>query len=127
MERTEMQKLTMEPIKVMLGNEEYDIKPLVSKMAIPWVAKVVKILSESIGLTRLKSEDTIALESAMRSVMIDNPGKMIDLFFEYARDLNREEIENTASSAQLIAAFEQCLELEKPFLMGMARLRAISR
>lgn len=125
-ERTEIQKLTQEPVMVRFGNQDYEIKPLPIKAAIPWVTKVVKILSASIGLTKLKADDTASLETAMQSVMVENPLKIVDLVFEYARDLKREEIETVASSAQLMTAFERCLEFEKPFLMGMKSLKVIS-
>ena len=126
MERTEMQKIIMEPIEVNLGDKTYPIKPLPIKQAIPWLKKVVDLLIGSISLSQIKANDTETMQSAMQKIMIDNPGLIVDLVFDYAKNLNREEIENTASSAQLMKAFEQCLEFEKPFLMGMTTLKTLS-
>ena len=116
MSRSEEDILTQSPVVVTFGGQEYEIKPLPIKYSLPWVKKVAKILTEVVAETNMD-------ESAdLGEIIGTRPEELINLLFEYARNLNREEIEEKASSAEIVRAFEGVMAFERP-LFSMA-LRA---
>ena len=119
MERTEEDKIVQSSIKVMLGGKEYEIKPLPIKYSLPWVKKVADILVDLGRLSKITSDKESEFRSALLNIMVEKPTLMVDLFFQYARDLKRSEIEEVASSSEIVVAFEGVLSLERP-LFGMA-------
>uniref|UniRef100_A0A6M3IX45 Uncharacterized protein n=1 Tax=viral metagenome TaxID=1070528 RepID=A0A6M3IX45_9ZZZZ len=124
MPRTEEDKIVQSPVKVILGGREYEIKPLPIKYSLPWVKKVAGILVNILPMANIASDDE-AFSGAFNEIMVSRPEELVGLFFEYARDLNKAEIEETASSAEIVNAFEEVLSLERP-LFGMT-LRVIAK
>jgi hypothetical protein len=120
-ERSESEKLMQVPVKVFLGGKEYEIKPLPIKYSVPWVRKVVDLLKVVPRYTTTTTDSPEAFEKAITAIMSDSPATIIDLFFEYARDLKREEIELVATSAEIVTAFEEVVELERPLLGALAK------
>ncbi len=118
MERTEEDKIVQAPVKVILGGKEYPIHPLPIKYSLPWVKKVAALIGSFLSVSQVTTDDQQGFEAAFNHVMADNPVQVVELFFEYARDLNRDEIEEVASSAELVSAFEEVVKLERP-LFGM--------
>jgi hypothetical protein len=104
MERTETEKVLQTPVKVTLGGQEYFVKPLPVKYALPWCSKVLQCITES------------------------SPPLIAALFFEYARELDKTAIEEVATSAELVAAFGGVLSLELPLLGSVGKtLKALSQ
>ncbi len=118
MERTEEDKLTQSPVKVSFGGKEYEIKPLPIKYSLPWVKKVVKVLVGIIPLIEITSDKEQVFADAFGEILVARPEQLIDLLFEYAKNLNRGEIEEIASSGEVIHAFEEVMNFERP-LFGM--------
>jgi hypothetical protein len=116
--RTDQQKVAQTAIEVKFGEETFRVKPLTIEYSLPWVDKVVKVLVGVIPLADMSSSDARWGE-AIGQYMVQRPRELIDLFFEYARDLDRPEIEKKATSAQIVAAFEGVMSMESP-LLGMA-------
>jgi len=117
-DRTEEDKIVQAPVKVMLGGAEHEIKPLPIKYSLPWVKEVAGLLTGLISMVNINSDDEKAFSGALNDLMATRPGQLVDLFFQYARDLKREEIEEIASSAEIVNAFEEVLSFERP-LFGM--------
>ena len=104
MERTEDDKVTQSGIKVMLGGKEYEIVPLVIKYSKEWRKKALPLLSDLLQYTQISGE-TEGFKEAMVELFTTKTDGMVDSFFEYARDLPREEIEDIATDGEVILAF----------------------
>jgi len=129
MERTETEKVLQTPIKVGLGVKEFEIKPLPVKYALPWCGKVVGLLKDIPAYAeKIDKNDLASLGDVLQCLMAGNPALIVDLFFEYARDIDRSEIEEVATSAEIVAGFEGVLSLELPLLGSVGRtIKAISQ
>jgi len=105
MKHTEEQKLCPAPIKVVLGGKEYEVKPLPIKESREWRAKVAEALGQLPNFAKVTSDDPDVLKQAMDAILMQIPDTIADIFFAYAKDLPREEIEATATDAELAKAF----------------------
>lgn len=112
--RNEDQIMFQEPIKVKLGGNVYKIKPLVIKYSRPWRKKVVEMVAELPKYAQASTDKPEEFEKALKLLMVDSQDQVIDLFFEYAKDLKREEIEEIATEAEIATAFEAVMELAFP-------------
>jgi len=128
--RTEEQKVISAPIKVILGGQEYGIPPLVIRDSILWRQKVIPLLiplpkalntKERKGLLGLfhkgKTEDVFG--AAIKELLVTMPNAVLDLFFDYAKDLNRKEIEEQATEAEVEEAFNKILEIAFPLARSL--------
>ena len=102
MERSEEDKLTQKALKVTLGGKEFKIAPLVIKYSREWRKKSMPLIAFLINYSR-KSEDD--MEDAIQDLFGVKTDEIIDSFFEYARDLDREEIEGIATDGEIVLAF----------------------
>jgi hypothetical protein len=128
MERTEDQKIGQEPIQVTFNGAKYEIKLLTIKEASKWRKQAVAILAGLPRNARVSAEDPQAFQNAVQALISDSPDATLDLFFSYAKDLPREEIENTANDAEMATAFEQVLQVGFLALSNIAKLgRAMNR
>ena len=109
MERTEEDKINQSGIKVILGGKEYEIRPLVIRYSGEWRRKSLPIIGSLMKYSRLVSEDipgnSEELEQTIIELFTTKTDEMLDSFFEYARDLDRKEIENIATDGEIILAF----------------------
>jgi len=127
-QRSEDEIVTMSPIKVVFGGEEYDVKLLVIKESRVWRKKLIDKLSILPTLVSLTMDDTNpdSFGKAFKGLMIDNPEVVLELFFNYAKDLNRKEIEKKATDAEMAQAFAQVVTsafpLAKSLLVAMTVL-----
>lgn len=119
--RTEEQKLLQEPVVVDFGGQEYEIKPLPIVHASSWRKKFIDLMRELTDLTRITSDDE-GYMSALSNVLVNKPDELTDLFFDYAKNLNRNEIENKATSYELLNALVEVIKFEAPFLGAAARI-----
>jgi hypothetical protein len=120
MERTEEQKLIQSPVKVMLGGKEYEIKPLVIRDSRAWRVKVAELIGGLPQYTKADTDHPDEFNAAIEGMMSAMPDKVIDLVFEYARDLKREEIESVATDAEIFVAFTKILEVAFPLARSLA-------
>lgn len=121
MERTEEQKLTQSAVVVFFGGREYPIRPLVIRESREWRQKVIKTLGTLPQLTKVTSDDPKKFNSALESLLITMPDTVVDLFFSYAKELNREEIEQIATDSEMATAWEKVVELAFPLLQGLVK------
>lgn len=122
MERTEEQKLMQSPAVVCFGGRDYEIKPLPIILASPWRKKFIGLLKELTDLSTVTSDDKEKFLPALFNILTQKPDELTDLFFEYARNLNRKKIENSASSAEMLTAIEEVIAFESPFLGAAIRV-----
>lgn len=122
MKRTEEQKLTQEPLKVMLGGKEHEIALLVIRDSRKWRADVVKLLASLPQYANVDTGDPMAFEGAMGALLNGMPDTVIDLFFQYAKDLPRDEIEAEATERDIAAAFEKVVDVAFPLVGSVGTL-----
>lgn len=126
-ERTEEQKITHGPEAVVLGGRTYHIKPLTINEQYEWRQQVYEVLREVIGSV---SQDTFSARlfswlpgyggtrqftRAVQMAFLGFPKRAADLFFAYARDLPRKEIEERATEQELVQAALVVWRLGYPF------------
>lgn len=121
MERTEEEKLIQAPLVVILGGVEYEIPLLVIRDSRAWRRKVVPFLTP---LPKSKGSVGVSLSE----ILIDMPDTVLDLFFEYAKGLDRVEIEGIATEAEVLEAFGRVVKVGFPLSQSLPRtLAALSR
>lgn len=121
MERTEEQKLVMAPVIVVFGGKEYSLRPLVIKESRVWRQKVISVLGQLPQLTQVTSEDKEKFDSALETLLVTMPDTVVDLFFSYAKDLDREEIEEVATDSEMAVAWAKVVDLAFPLLQGLVK------
>ena len=119
MDRTEDEKLTQSPIVVILGEKKYDIKPLVIRDSRRWRKDVASAISALPKYAAVNMTDVEAFGSAIDQLLAVMPDSIIDLFFSYAKDLDREKIEAVATDAEIAAAFEQVVDIAFPLAKSL--------
>ncbi len=117
--RTEEDILTQAGIKVTLGGIEYDIAPLVIRDSREWRKKVVALVAPVAQIAGTSSDTPDAFEQALTSLLVTMPDKVIDLFFEYAKDLNREDIESVTTDAEMSQAFKEVIAFAFPLAQNV--------
>jgi hypothetical protein len=119
--RTEEEKLARAPVSVILGGKEYEIRQLTLAESRVWKKKVASLLAEGFKSTRATSDDIDKFSASLSTFMIDAPDALIDLFFSYAKDLNREEIESVATESEIAVAWERIREVAFPLAQTLVR------
>ena len=114
MERTEEDKLTQAPIVVILGGKEHNIAPLVIRDSREWRKKVISLIAPLPGLSKVTTDDMDSFEEALKTLLVTMPDQVIELFFDYAKDLSQEEIELVATDAEMAKAFEEVVAVAFP-------------
>lgn len=113
-ERTEEQKLTQSPIIIVLGEKEYEVKPLVIKDSRMWRAEVAKLLGSLSQYTGITTDTPDKFMEAMQAMLVAMPDAVVNLVFSYAKSLDREAIECVATDAEMARAFNQIIEVAFP-------------
>ena len=120
--RTEEEILTQTGgIKVMLGGKEYILPPLVIRKAKLFRQHIAELSSELAKLAQVSSDNPEQFEMGIKTIMFTMPDKVLDLFFEYANNLDRETIENTATEAELADAFGEVMKQAFPLSVGLVK------
>ncbi len=112
MARTEEQVLAQSPLKVILGGEEHVVKLLVIKDSREWRGQVVELLASLPQFTNLDATDPDNVKKGLNALMGE---QVADLFFSYAKALDRDKIESVANDLELSIAFEQVIDIAFPF------------
>lgn len=122
--RTEEDILLQRPIEVVLGGKPYTIAILPIRPQAEWRKKVAPILGGFLRASRISTETPDAFEAGIAAVLTETPEQMLDLFFAYARDLDRKEIEETATEDEVAAALLQIanMVLSPPLLQTLASM-----
>lgn len=119
MDRTEEQKIAHAPIKVVLGGKEYEIKPLVIRDSRIWRAKVSELLASLPQYAKITTDTPDEFGKALSALLVAMPDRVVDLFFDYAKDLNREEIEAVSTDQEIADAFDKVVSLAFPLAKSL--------
>lgn len=124
--RTENQVLLMQPFEVILAGKTHEIKLLPIRRAIAWRKKVVPLISGFLTLEGISTDTPEEFMAGMMGYLSDKPEEILDLFFEYACDLDRDEIEATATEWEVAAVFSQIAEavIKPPLLTALSETLA---
>ncbi len=124
MKRTEEEIVSQARIKVILGGREYKIAPLVIRDSREWRKKVISLIVDLPQLLKVTTKDLEGFGGALKRIMVDNPDHVIDLFFEYAKDLDRDEIEGLATEEDIEVAFEEVMQVAFPLVRSLTKAMA---
>ena len=116
--RTEDQVVTQAPILVTFGGKQYEIKPLVIKESREWRKKFADVLG-SLPLFVKPNSTPKQFSEVINGMFLNVPDDIINLIFEYAKDLPRDEIEAVATDVEMAKAFEAILEVAFPLARSM--------
>ncbi len=114
MERTEEEIIIQATIDVVLGGKEYKIAPLVIKDSRGWRKKVIAMIAPLPGVTKVDTDDMESFQAVLTTLLVTMPDQVIELFFEYAKDLKQEEVEAVATDAEIAEAFEAVIKVAFP-------------
>lgn len=124
MERTEEQKVLMEPITVRFGETDYDIPILPIKKSRAWRKQFYGAVGKLPNFT--EAEGIKSYEDLAAAVFVAIPDAVIDLVFAYAFELNRDEIEDVATDTQMAEALRKFTEVAFPLAAGLIEAMGIA-
>jgi len=117
--RSDDDKLTMAGVPVYFGGKTYYVKPLVIKAASAWRKKYTKATTELSLAAAITADNPEDFRRAMNTLAVDMPDMATELFFDYAKDLPQDEIEEIATDQQMAIAFRTVTRLAFPLLQAM--------
>lgn len=117
MNRSEEQIVAQEPLKLIFGGKSYEVKLLVIKDSREWRGKFADVLGHLPLFVNTTSPDKFS--EVINGMFMDVPDRVMDLLFEYAKDLPREEIEAVATDVEMAKAFESIIEVAFPLSRSM--------
>jgi hypothetical protein len=125
--RTEDEILSRTPLKVKLGDKDYDV-PLLAVMAQrEWRKNLFATLAPI--LTTFESNLAAgSMAQGLTAALLQFPEKIAELFFAYAKALSadeREQILADATEEQLILAFEAVKAVAFPFSPTLETMRQL--
>jgi hypothetical protein len=112
--RSEEAVLFQDAIEVTLGGKQYSIKLLRIREAREWRKQLATLIGALPSYANVTTEDPTAFEGAISAMMVTIPDKVTDLFFAYAKDLERESIEAEATDAEVAEAFKKVVAVAFP-------------
>ena len=117
--RTEEQKIYQDGVTVILGGKEYNVKPLKLRAEREWRQKLSELLGSLPKYTKVTTDDEDGFLSAMSALMVNMPDHVIGLFFDYAKDLDRNVIEEEATGAEIAEGFKKVVALAFPLARAL--------
>lgn len=118
MERSEEDKVLRSPITVTLGGKDYLIEVLCIRDAREWRKKFAAVVGKASSYTPTV-EKPLDITEIAAGMVCAIPDAMADLFFAYAKGLDREKIEAAATEAELAKAIEAVMEVAFPLLRSL--------
>lgn len=112
--RTEEEILFHDGVKVILGGKEYVVKPLAIRPDREWRQKLAKLVATLPQHTNVTTDKPKEFGGAVEALLVGNPDTVIELFFDYAKDLNRADFEETATAVEVSVAFLQVWDMFRP-------------
>lgn len=117
--RTDEEKICRASLVVVFGGKEYEVQPLVIRESRAWRQELVGTLADLPKYAQATTDKPKEFGEAIRVLLIDNPDTVVNLFFKYAKDLNRDEIENIATDDEMAKAFAQVVKVAFPLARGL--------
>jgi len=117
--RTDEEKVCRAPLIVVFGGKEYEVAPLVIRDSRAWRQELVGTLSELPKYAQATTDKPDEFKVAIEALLISMPDQVVDLFFRYAKDLDRDEIEGIATDDEMATAFGQVVKVAFPLARGL--------
>ena len=121
-DRSEEDKLAQACITVIFGGEEYQVAPLVIRDSREWRKKVIALLAPLPDLVKVNTDDSEGFLQALNTMLVAMPDQVIDLFFEYAKDLDPKVIEDKATDAEMADAFKEVIAVAFPLAESLPKV-----
>lgn len=122
MSRTEDQITTRAPIKIALGGKEYEVALLPIAGSRQWRKDAAALLATLPQYTKIDTDDAELFGEAMNALLFDMPDKVCDLFFQWAKDLDRDAIEAVATDLEMAEAFKAVAGVAFPLVQSVQTL-----
>jgi hypothetical protein len=114
--RTQDQILSQAPIKVKLGDVEYDLKPLRILKARSWRQELITKMNAVTTNLRQETGSDAAFMSGLGYTLLQFPDILMELVLSYAPDtLSKEKVEAEATEEQIAIAFGSIMQVAFPF------------
>ena len=122
--RNEEEIISQAPIKVILGGRKHDIAPLVIRESREWRKKVIELIAPLPALVKTTSDadNPEVFEGVLTQMMVTMPDQVLDLFFEYAKGLDRDMIESIATDTEIAKAFEEVVKVAFPLVESLPKV-----
>jgi len=118
-ERTDDQILARS-LTLWLGGQDYEVPVLPIAKSRVWRKRVMDFMAEATARSTTKIDDPVAFASAMSKHFLETPEVVIDLVFDYAPNLPRDEIEAVATDGEIAKAFWEVLRtVRDPFALWL--------
>ncbi len=128
-ERSEEDILLQRELEVTLGGKPHKIKLLTIRSQAEWRKKVAPLFAAATARNAVDSDDPEAFRAALVSNLVDGPVELLDLFFDYAVDLQakREWIETNATEGEVALAFQKIVAVALPDPLAMTLAKGVVR
>jgi hypothetical protein len=121
-ERTDSDKLSREPVMVKLGNTEYPIHPKPIIESRKWKKLAKKEIDKIDPVFNVQMEDYQKSLPLLKELIFENLDNLVDLVFEWEKELPKKEIMNTATEEEMIDALIIILRMAFPFAKLMSQI-----
>ena len=116
--RTTEDKQIEKAIELDLGGAKYPVQPKSYKRSKEWCAKYSEYVKKVTDVEQAETKNIKPTELAenMTYLMFDSFDELVDLFFEYADELqpDRDKIEDTATAWEIYIALQEIVGLANP-------------
>ncbi len=112
--RTEDEVVAKAPIEVILGGKKYEIAPLVIRDSRAWRKKAAPFRAALVRHASVDSDNPKEFEKTLVKLMGSRINETIDLFFDYAKDLDRKKMERIATDLEVVNAFQEVIKVAFP-------------
>jgi len=119
--RSEEAIIAQDGFEVILGGKTFEIAPLVIRDAREWRKAYAEATGKLFGVVAETMKESGDFEPVYKRLLTEMPEATIELFFQYAKDLDREEIEGIASEQELGVAFLVLVDFALPLSKSLAR------
>ena len=75
---------------------------------------MIKLIAPIPQLVSTKIDTPDEFGQVLTEMLVTMPDQVIELFFDYAKDLNKEEIESVATDAEMTTAFGEVIKVAFP-------------
>jgi len=133
--RTESDMLSMAPVKIRLGTQDFELPTLNNKKAAEWRDKLYAALGplvagfdfSGIDLNAAQQQVSAAMSAKLSQELIAYPKKLAELLIAFSPAVLQQEILDEATDEQICLAFAQVAEVGYPFFFHLwATKRALS-
>jgi hypothetical protein len=125
--RSEEDILSRTPIRVRLGDKDYDIPLLGINAQRKWRQKLGVDLEAIIKNFNQRDVSEKAMLNGLAGALVEFPEKLADLVFAYGTELPKDEILEKATEEQIAAAFSAIMVVAFPFLAQLGLVTQLVR